>query len=893
MYPYQVSVIMAVYNVAPFLHEAVDSVIAQNIGFSNIQLILVDDGSTDESGAICDEYAAQHPENILVLHKENGGVSSARNAGIPLAQGKYLNFMDADDTLSENVCAKVIEFFEKRYNDVDVVAFPMYFFDARTGAHILNNKFSKGSRVIDLRKEYDLIQLSTASAFLKHETVARLNLRYDERLCFTEDAKLLAALLSEKMRLGVVSTCRYRVRRRLGAAPSATQQSGARREWWLDTLKYFQRDTITFCMARFGYLPRYVQYLLCYDLQWRLQQSALPHGLLSEEEIREFSELLPQIFTHIDDEIIRKQKHIWREHKAYALRLKYGKAPELHSTSENIQLYYREHEVFSLADHSLNLAFLTQSKTDCKIEGFLMLCTDALEDLQIEAHTSDGRIFPCTPAQAPKPTQILGEAAQTGFGFSVSIPLPESTAPLALTFHVRCGASCVRISQLRMGKFFPLTHRNAASHLSQDGYLTTCRKNELIIQKAGLIRRIKSELSLLRELWRKNQVGGRKAVAARCVYNVLRFFKRKPLILISDRITRGGDNGEAMFRYLASQHKHDVTPVFVVSKESPDFKSLRRIGHVVDAQSHLHKLLHLLCDYNLSSSAEIHTVDPFAGYESHYADILNHVKFVFLQHGITKDDISGWINRYDKNMYGIVAAANAEHDAFLGSGYCYAPENIWLTGFPRFDRLYRDEKKRIAIVPTWRKQLMGTLDPQTGLWSVAPDFAQSAFLQFYKSLLNDARLHDALRRTGYTLQFFPHPNLLGVLDQFEAPATVELLDASTQYRDLYAHADLILTDYSSAVFDFAYLRKCVLYCQFDADTFFSGAHSYEKGYFDYERDGFGEVEYTLEGTVDRLIEYIENGCTLKDEYRARIDRFFAFSDGENCRRVYEKLFSNP
>lgn len=89
--------------------------------------------------------------------------------------------------------------------------------------------------------------------------------------------------------------------------------------------------------------------------------------------------------------------------------------------------------------------------------------------------------------------------------------------------------------------------------------------------------------------------------------------------------------------------------------------------------------------------------------------------------------------------------------------------------------------------------------------------------------------------------------------------------------------------------DFAYLRKPVVYCLFDDDTFMAGAHVYVKGYFDYERDGFGEVEYDLESTVDRIIEYMENDCKLKDKYRERIDKFFAFNDQNNCQRVYEEI----
>ena len=118
---------------------------------------------------------------------------------------------------------------------------------------------------------------------------------------------------------------------------------------------------------------------------------------------------------------------------------------------------------------------------------------------------------------------------------------------------------------------------------------------------------------------------------------------------------------------------------------------------------------------------------------------------------------------------------------------------------------------------------------------------------------------------------------------------VEILSKNSSYRELFAESSLIVTDYSSTVFDFAYLRKPVLYFQQDVEEFFSGQHSYDKGYFDYERDGFGEVEYTAEALVSRMIEYMEQDCQLKDMYRDRIEKTFAFNDKENCRRVYEEI----
>jgi CDP-glycerol glycerophosphotransferase (TagB/SpsB family) len=98
---------------------------------------------------------------------------------------------------------------------------------------------------------------------------------------------------------------------------------------------------------------------------------------------------------------------------------------------------------------------------------------------------------------------------------------------------------------------------------------------------------------------------------------------------------------------------------------------------------------------------------------------------------------------------------------------------------------------------------------------------------------------------------------------------------------------MIVTDYSSTAFDFAYLRKPLLYYQTDIDEFFSGVHTYSRGYFDYERDGFGEVTQDESVLVDKLIEYMQNGCQLKDVYRDRIDRTFPYADQNNSKRVYE------
>ena len=89
-----VSVVIPVYNVEPYLHECVKSVVEQT--YTNIEIILVDDGSTDNSGTLCDEFALSD-SRICVFHKKNGGLSDARNYGIRQSHGSLISFIDSDD----------------------------------------------------------------------------------------------------------------------------------------------------------------------------------------------------------------------------------------------------------------------------------------------------------------------------------------------------------------------------------------------------------------------------------------------------------------------------------------------------------------------------------------------------------------------------------------------------------------------------------------------------------------------------------------------------------------------------------------------------------------------------------------------------------------------------
>ena len=126
----KISVIVPVYNVEKYIHKCLDSILKQT--FTDFELILVDDGSPDNCGNICDEYAKKD-NRIFVVHKKNGGLSAARNSGIDWAfqnsDSEFITFIDSDDTIAENYLEK---FMNAMDNNADIVSCKLNFFIEET-----------------------------------------------------------------------------------------------------------------------------------------------------------------------------------------------------------------------------------------------------------------------------------------------------------------------------------------------------------------------------------------------------------------------------------------------------------------------------------------------------------------------------------------------------------------------------------------------------------------------------------------------------------------------------------------------------------------------------------------------------------------------------------------
>ena len=375
------------------------------------------------------------------------------------------------------------------------------------------------------------------------------------------------------------------------------------------------------------------------------------------------------------------------------------------------------------------------------------------------------------------------------------------------------------------------------------------------------------------------------------IETVFTSFKQKSTIksnawILMDRDNQADDNAEHLYRYISENHpKQDI--YFALKKTSSDWKRLEQDGfNLLEFGSSAFESKLKDCAKIISSHVD--------GYITHYFkdNSLLDKDYVFLQHGITKDDLSGWLNT--KKIACFVTATNPEYHSIVDNttAYKFGKKEVKLTGFPRYDRLLinnNTESKQILIMPTWRSSIVGTYISGTER-TRNPNFMKTNYARHWHGFMNHAILKE-LNDQGYQIVFAPHPSIQEYMDEFTVPDFIKIYSYSEgNIQSVFQNTSILITDYSSVAFDVAYLNKAILYYQFDYDEVFSsGNHTYQKGYFDYNRDGFGAVAYNETELLAVLKDLVDNQAKVPDLYQTRIDKTFQFRDSNNCERVYQAI----
>lgn len=877
-YKFKFSIVTAVYNVEPYLDKMINSIINQNIGFKeNVQLILVDDGSTDNSGKICDKWASLYPNNIMIIHKQNGGVSSARNEGLKYVEGKYVNFCDSDDMLTTNTLKKVYSFFEKNL-DVDVAKIKVRLFGAVNQEYWQNTNFDKKDKIIDLNTEFDVTDMSVSYSFIRATRIDIIN--FNEHMSHAEDIDVINKILLENPKLGLVSSCYYNYRK-YNTTNSLSSSANKKLSYFTTDFDVLTKDLKDYSLNKFNCFPKFLQYVIASDLRWYLSKNTGINTYFNADEITKFYKTLFDFLATLDEDVILKLKNYTSEYKVSILKLKYKNMyntvkyanhmlsrlkKKIDKANWVVDNYSIEKDRANIYCH-INILFY------CEKEKFLFLNNDKVINNVKILSVQTINFYDCLESYTTIYIKIETENLDKLNLIKGVLNIDDVSVPLRL-----CAS-----------KNSPFNTEIKNSYFATDNYISFIKYNKIFIKtkKFGDIFRneIKYEYSILKS---KIQLNKFKILACRWLYFLLLpFMKNKNIWLFSDKADKADDNAEALFKYTQNKKNKKQHNYFLINKKYPDFRRMKKYGKVVNYMSKKHIILYMFSKYKISAHSHKEFRNPFMVYECFFRDISAKSKFIFLQHGITIGDVSNILNKYNINASLFITAAKPEYESIVNGNYGYYENEIILSGFPRYDNLYNNPKRIITFAPTWRSNLLSGFDIKTSNLKLNADFKKSKYYTEITSLLNSRTLLKSAKKYNYEIQFLPHPILFPYIDQFDINKNIKIFSyKNSSYQKMFAETDLMITDYSSTVFDFSYLKKPILYYQFDKND---GGYNYNTGYFDFERDGFGEVCYDQQTIMKTIIKYMKNNCELKPKYEERINKFFAFNDKNNCKRVYDAI----
>lgn len=366
------------------------------------------------------------------------------------------------------------------------------------------------------------------------------------------------------------------------------------------------------------------------------------------------------------------------------------------------------------------------------------------------------------------------------------------------------------------------------------------------------------------------------------VFRLINRIKGRKLWLVAEQ-GEARDNGYHFYKYVREKHPQDFC-FYAIKPESAGYNKVAKLGNVIEYGSLKHWLYYMSANLNVSSQKSGNPA-PIFWYVVHVMLGL-YKNRVFLQHGVTHNDAK-WIY-YDKTKFKYFVCATRDEYSFIFKNFGYPEKNLLLAGFSRWDNLKDTSKKQknksILIMPTWRNWLGGE---KNKLFTIK-DFLNTDYYKKWSAFLNDTEFVRLIEKNHIDVYFYPHINMQAFLKSFKASSkNVKIISYENDIQEYFNKCDTMITDYSSVAFDFAYLQKPVIYYQFDKEEYRD--KQYAEGYFNYMRDGFGEVVDEENALVGVIRTYTQNGYKIKSEYKKRIDNFFTKRDRKNSQRIYREL----
>ncbi|MDR2649966.1 MAG: CDP-glycerol glycerophosphotransferase family protein [Clostridiales bacterium] len=906
---YKVSVIIPFYNAGEYLIDTIDSVIEQEFSFKDIGVILIDDGSNDGSSFYARLYARKYP-NVKLISQTNKGLSTAKNKGIELALregSEFTFFLDADGGYNKNYIKKCIEAMEKYPESAFVFGKPRFLGAGDKQPEIYNLPAYKATREISIL-DADAIYVNHVAKFPRvllqggWRTAILENYRFNETLTISEDIDFIFRVLIEnKFVFCKEIEYLYRIEYTGNSAMNA-----GKNEWYIclwETFMPLYRNALEL----YGFVPRFIQQAVVENIK-ALFSADVNEKLALEIDRGKLDEAMSFIAENTDESVIMQNvPDHWQ--RMYFLKSKYGEpnitrwAPiptfvmnKSGETDSGLRLVYlgadplllhivREKGGILLIRASMRCITYKHFELSVKAD-FQTDVNELPPPVEHERLYFGGReIFPRKYYEIKidpgKPNKVGGSSREglirflllTDYGISVNVRIEiKENSGLGYNMPFTLGDNYIvkRTKQNSILKVSPFTERELLDYCPEiEPYA------ELgIPQKASA-----AKFNFLKEN----------------ILNTFRSFANRRIWLFMDRSSETGNNAEALFRYCAGIDD-GIQKYYIIPDESYAGRFAGLPYMILGTLEY--KLLCCFAEKFISSFPFDEGVTLQFGIDTEqkelYEDIRNFKKLAFsffrgdiihIWHGVISQNIS-LLNKFEEDTQLIFSGSKPEYDYISGElRYAIDERALRLTGLPRNDYLEKvknnpNSQKIVLFAPSFDRNYSRKDE-------YSPEYKYSGHYRCINSILNSQELLGALEKDGYTMYFKPHYILRPQMRDFDLDPRVEVVDGDADRYELYAMSDLMITDYSGIAFDFAYLKKPVVYAHFLEKPNFEGT------YFSYKDDGFGEVCRDIDILTETVSGYLETGCEMKIDHQRRVDRYFTFQDAHNCERAYEEILKLP
>lgn len=358
--------------------------------------------------------------------------------------------------------------------------------------------------------------------------------------------------------------------------------------------------------------------------------------------------------------------------------------------------------------------------------------------------------------------------------------------------------------------------------------------------------------------------------------------KEKNLWIICEDPKEARDNGYFFFKYLREQHPEQHC-VYAINKTSPDYTKVCSLGETVEYGSLRHWVLYLASKIQISSQKAGNPNAAVFYFLEVYGLLKN--RRLFLQHGVTKDDCK-WLYYDVTKMSRFVCGAYPEFE-YVNNRFGYPKGSVCYTGMCRFDGLHSQivDPSLILIMPTWREWIA---DEDHRLQEIegTREISKTNYFVKWREFIQHPMLAELSEKYGVHFVFFPHRNMQKYMQYFpKSMKHIEIADGHKyEVQDLLKRASLMITDYSSVFFDFLYMKKPLIFYQFDYEQFRKG--QYEEGYFMYKNNPFAKSYEDVSEVMVAVENSIQNHYSITPDYERAHADYFRLYDQNNSERVF-------